>query len=170
MTDIYIDFDGVILNTWKIFYNKYCLKYKTTVLEEKKIKDIMITADWDNVLKESEIINDSLNNLVKLNNKYNIVILTKVNCLNEKKSKLKYLNNIGIRNVVFVEYEEQKSSVVNPMAKILIDDDIQNLDDWSNNGGIGLFFNSKLDNIDSYGNLNHKYVLIDNLCRLYDII
>ncbi len=38
MTDIYIDFDGVILDTWKVFYNKYCLQYKTTVLEEKKLK------------------------------------------------------------------------------------------------------------------------------------
>lgn len=170
MTDIYIDFDGVILNTWEIFYNQYCQKYNTTVLEERKIKDIMVNSDWDKVLKESEIINDIINNLIELSNKYNIIILTKVNCLSEKNSKLKYLNNVGIENIVFVGYEQQKSSVVNPNGKILIDDDIQNLDDWSNNGGISLFFNSKHENIDSYGRLNYKYTLIDNLRQLYDTI
>ncbi len=130
----------------------------------------MITSDWDEVLKKSSIINESIKNIFKLRKDYNIIILTKVNSISEKKSKKKYLENIGIKNIVFVEYEREKSSVVNPFGKVLIDDDIQNLDDWSNNGGICLFFNSKAKNIDSYGKINNKYTLIDNLIQLYDII
>ena len=170
MTDIYVDFDGVILDTWEVFYNKYCLKYQTSILEEEKVKDIMVNSDWDEVLKKSAIINNSIINIAKLSKKYNIIILTKVNCLNEKECKLKYLKTIGINNIVFVEYEQQKSSVVNPFGKVLIDDNIHNLDDWSNNGGIGLFFNPKSKNVDSYGKINNKYILINNLHQLYDII
>ena len=35
MTEIYIDFDGVIVDTWNLIYNEYKKKYKTTEINEK---------------------------------------------------------------------------------------------------------------------------------------
>lgn len=36
-TKIYIDFDGILLDTWNFIYNQYLNKYKSKRLEEIKI-------------------------------------------------------------------------------------------------------------------------------------
>lgn len=58
----------------------------------------------------------------------------------------------------------------NPNSNILIDDDIYNLEEWKQNGGISILFNKHMKNIDSYGNKSDKFIIIDDLFKICDII
>ena len=48
----------------------------------------------------------------------------------------------------------------------MIDDKLKNLDDWVCKGGIGIFFNKDLSDIDMYGNRNTKYKIVNDLSCL----
>lgn len=70
----------------------------------------------------------------------------------------------------FVPYNASKIQFVDVNGNILIDDDLKNLNDWQNYGGISIFFNEKLDDYDSYGKRNDKYIIINDLLKIYDLI
>lgn len=57
---IYIDFDGVILDTWEVIFKKYYEKFNTTEIYEDKIKKLMLIIGWDYILDNSKEINCSL--------------------------------------------------------------------------------------------------------------
>ena len=85
---IYVDFDGVILDTDAVLD-----------LEYSKVKDInksefIKNYDWNNLVINSTIINNSLDNLK--NSKYETYILSKISSLNEGISKVKYLRDNGV--------------------------------------------------------------------------
>lgn len=63
-----------------------------------------------------------------------------------------------------------KTDFVNPNSNILIDDDICNLEEWEQNGGISILFNKYMKNIDCYGNKSDKFIIIDDLLKICDII
>lgn len=167
---VYIDFDGVILDTWNFIFSKYVEKYKTEEILEYKIKQIMTELGWSQILKNSDVIQDSISKIQKLIEKYEVFILTKINSLEESIEKEKFLHNYGIYKIICVPYEDNKSDFVNPMNSILIDDDLNNLDDWAKKGGKSLFFQKDLKSIDSYGRVNTKYKIINNLEQINDII
>lgn len=167
---VYIDFDGVILDTWEYIFNEYKKEYKTDKIYEKNIKELMLNIGWNNIINNSEIINNSIEEILKLSKKCEVYILTKVNSLIEERSKKEFLNKNGIQNIICVPYEKRKSEYVVSQNSYLIDDDIKNLDDWGKEYGIPLFFNKNLSNIDSYGVKNTKYKTIDNINKIYDII
>ena len=169
-TKIYIDFDGVILDTWSFIYAQYLNKYKSKSLEEIKIKRLMEYLGWEKIINNSNIINNSIKKIKILQSKYYVCILTKVNSEEEKLEKLKFLNQNGIFQIIFVPYEENKSRYVRTNGCYLIDDDLENLDDWHKNNGYSIYFNEYSNNEDSYGKINKNYKLIDNLDSIYDII
>lgn len=76
----------------------------------------------------------------------------------------------NIVNVICVPYNSSKTDFVNPNGNILIDDDIYNLEEWKQNGGIPILFNKHMKNIDSYGNKSDKFIIIDDLFKICDII
>lgn len=41
-TKIYVDFDGVILDTWDIIFQEYKKKFKTTKIDEIELKKLML--------------------------------------------------------------------------------------------------------------------------------
>ena len=170
MIKIYIDFDEVILETWDILLREYCLKYKTKEIEQKKIKEVMFNIGWKNILKRSNEINNSIQNIKKLQRKHKVYIITKFNSLEEREEKRQYLNKKGINNLVFVPYTKSKAEIVNPYKSLLVDDNIQNLIEWSKRGGTAILFNKDLCNTDSYGNKNIGFLVIDNLLDICDII
>ncbi len=47
---------------------------------------------------------------------------------------------------------------------------IKNLEEWEQYGGIAIFFNKDLNNYDSYGNNNDRFIIINDLLKIYDII
>ena len=88
---VYIDFDGVILDTWKVISRHYILRYNTDNYEDDFIKKVMEDIGWNKILFESEIINDSISNINELSKLVNVCIITKFNSKDEKIQKQIYL-------------------------------------------------------------------------------
>lgn len=130
----------------------------------------MLELGWDVILKNSEEINNSFEKIYYLMKKYQIFILTKVNSIEEQKAKALFLKKKKIFNVIFVPYNSSKSDFVKPFGSILIDDVIYNLEEWEQNGGISILFNKYMKNEDSYGNKSNKFIIIDDLLKICDII
>ena len=63
-----------------------------------------------------------------------------------------------------------KSDYADAQNNILIDDTINNLDDWYKSGGIPIFFNKDSKNVDDFGKNNYKYKKIDDISHVYDIM
>lgn len=76
---IYIDFDGVIQDTWSIIYKNYKTKYHTNEIVEEDIKKSMLDLGWDFILKNSKEINNSFEKINQLMINYNVYVLTKIN-------------------------------------------------------------------------------------------
>ena len=155
---IYIDFDGVILDT------------DTTI--DNIIKDINVdkkeyirTCNWDNLLSNTDVISNSIKYLRE--SKLDINLLSKISTLEEGIAKVKYLRNNSVdMNIHLVPTKISKSDMVNPKGNILIDDKVYNLDEWNSKGGISIFFNKNNNDIDIYGKTNTKYKKINDLSIL----
>ena len=167
---IYIDFDGVIQDTWNNIFQNYKTQYHTSVIDESNLRKSMLDLGWDFILENSKEINDSYEKIHYLMKKYQIFILTKVNSIEEQKAKALFLKKKKIFNVIFVPYNSSKSDFVKPFGSILIDDVIYNLEEWERNGGISILFNQYMKNEDSYGNKSNKFIIIDDLLKICDII
>ena len=167
---IYIDFDGVIQDTWSIIYKNYKTKYHTNEIVEEDIKKSMLDLGWDFILKNSKEINNSFEKINQLMINYNVYVLTKINSVEEEETKKSFLKRHNIVNVICVPYNSSKTDFVNPNGNILIDDDIYNLEEWKQNGGIPILFNKHMKNIDIYGNKSDKFIIIDDLFKICDII
>mgnify|MGYP003305699556 FL=1 len=170
MTKIYIDFDGVILDTWEVIFKKYYEEFNTTDIKEDNIKKIMLTIGWNYILENSKEINYSLEKIKRISKTHDICILTKINSKQEQDAKTNFLLENKIKKMCFVPYTSSKTQYVDPHNNILIDDDIKNLEEWEQHGGIAIFFNKDLNNYDSYGNKNNKFVIINDLLKIYGII
>lgn len=170
MTKIYIDFDGVILDTWEVIFKKYYEEFNTTDIKEDNIKKIMLTIGWNYILENSKEINYSLEKIKRISKTHDTCILTKINSKQEQDAKTNFLLENKIKKMCFVPYTSSKTQYVDPHNNILIDDDIKNLEEWEQHGGIAIFFNKDLNNYDSYGNKNNKFVIINDLLKIYGII
>ena len=87
---VYIDFDGVILDTDKIIDEEY---NKQNNIDRR---DFVKNYDWCLLVNKSNVINNSLFNLK--NTKFDIKILSKVSSLNEGIAKVNYLRNNRIKS------------------------------------------------------------------------
>ena len=131
----------------------------------------MNNKNWSEVLNNSNIINNSIGYLKELNIEKS-AILTKVHSLNnEAHEKIKYLRNKGIKQeVIVVPYSLKKIDTVPVKGNILIDDLVSNLDEWSNAGGIPIFFDKNKNGIDDAKRKNIKYKSIRSLKEINKII
>lgn len=168
---MYIDCDGVIIDSEKLLFGEeyYEQKRKGFIKsEEDKIKYVQ-NVDWSKLLKESEIINDSINILKSI--KYDFSILTKIHSLtNEGAAKIKMFRELGIKNeIILVPYTVGKQDVVSAKNCILIDDTVRNLDLWKSSGGISIYFNKDNLDIDGWNMTNLEYPKICNLNELNNI-
>ena len=60
--NLYIDFDGVILDTINPLYQKL----KEDNVPEEKVKEFFVNYDWTKIIKDKYIINDSINCIQKI--------------------------------------------------------------------------------------------------------
>ena len=139
--EIYIDFDGVIADTQKK------INYYFSLFDYKKSPDWdMFLADinWKiDVLSEAKEIKNSFTILKELYKmKKNIYILSRVFSLQEAKDKIEYLRDNGVyTSFITSPGRIDKSKVIIPTQnKILIDDSKDNVLDWVNNNGKGIYF------------------------------
>jgi len=158
---IYIDFDGVILDTDSILD----VEFSKTI--DVKRSEFVKNYDWNLLMRNDLIINDALENIRK--SKYNISLLSKISSMNEGIAKVNFLrNNEVLINIHLVPTTINKSDIVDANENVLIDDKIYNLDKWVEQGGIAIFFNKNGDNTDIYGKVNTKYTTISSLDILLD--
>lgn len=164
---LYIDFDGVILDTEVLLFEEWRKNPKRHSLPEiEKIKYIQ-NSNWDYILNNSVIINDSIYYLKQMDLAQS-TILTKIHSLNnEGVSKIKWLRAKGVKqNIILVPYKLKKTDVVDACGNTLIDDCLKNLDDWSNNNGNPIFFDIDNDDYDSWQQTNvRKYQKVLNLSK-----
>ena len=155
---VYIDFDGVILDTDTTIDN---------IIKKNNIdkKGYIRNCDWIGLLNNTPVINNSLYYLKET--KLDIYLLSKISTLEEGISKVRYLrdNNISM-NIYLVPNKISKSDIVNSKGNILIDDKVYNLDEWKSKGGISIFFNKDNKDIDVYGKVNTEYKKICDLRML----
>ena len=156
---LYLDFDGVILDTIDVTYDMF----KKSSYDD--MYDFYNTLDWNNVLKLSKPINDSINYIHDIVNSslYDIYILTHVITKEEEVAKKKFVNdNLPLVKLITVDKKYSKCDVVDCKNAILVDDYMENLKLWSSKGGISIKFSDKgkeydIMSIDNLGLLIDKY-------------
>lgn len=135
---LYVDFDGVIVNTMEIIEQE--LKENNL----KKTDEYYMNIDWLKLLNKCEIINSAFNQIENLKSIFDISILTHIYTIEEGVAKLNFIRKYDKNlNVILVPKNIAKSKIVNAKNAILIDDYNENIKDWINSGGIGIKFNNK---------------------------
>ena len=149
MVKKYIDFDGVIKDTYQTLFDDYYNGISDT--------EHVIKKDWLYVLEKSPIINNAITLINELDN---VSICTRIYSLeNEGVAKIKDLRYMGVKcDIILVPYQLKKTDVVDAYGNILVDDAIFNLDEWCKCGGIPIFFDNHGNNIDGFEVENKRYV------------
>ncbi len=155
---IFIDFDGVILNSEeRMLQRKYDLGLQNHRSRNEFDKYFEYTnlnpEEWDYIIREASSINNSVEIIQELEKmKVKIAILTKIHTLYEMKVKIEDLreNRNIMCPVFFVPPGIKKYQVIIPNNQLLIDDSEKNINEWIENGGSGLIFDSTIDN-DTHG-------------------
>ena len=147
MKKLYIDFDGVILDTIKVTYE---MIEKLGLGTPEEVSEFYYNLDWNHLIKQTPEINDSINCIRKImnSNLFDVKVLTHIISYNE-----------GL--VILVPKQINKADMVNPKDAILVDDFLGNLDLWHDKGGISVKF--------SDGNKKSKYRTVTKLDQIIDL-
>jgi len=145
MKNLYIDFDGVILNTIDVTYR--LLEEENIDLKDvEKVQNFYKTLDWKNLLSITPEINNAFDCIQELldSKKYNISILTHVNSMDEIIEKVKFIReHTDHLTIIPVPKPLSKTKMVRAKDAILVDDYTKNLKEWEKEGGIGIKFTQK---------------------------
>lgn len=142
MKRLYIDFDGVILDTITILYEE--AKRQNV---DKNNADFYINFDYKKILKDKYILNDGINAIKKLIdcNKFEVSILTHCHSMVEASNKVKYIRKyFKDITVIVCPKDISKTKMVHTKDAILIDDYSGNLREWEEEGGIAVKFSTNL--------------------------
>jgi hypothetical protein len=150
MLRLYIDFDGVVLDTIPPLYEQ--LKIDKSGIDngsqEEKIQKFA-NFDYRNVIKDKYILNDSINCITKLlkSKKLEISFLSHVHSLDEARVKIRYLRRHFKDDItiIIVPGGVSKTKMVHSEGAILVDDFSSNLREWEEAGGIAIRFNNELE-------------------------
>jgi hypothetical protein len=164
MKNLYIDFDGVIMNTIEIAYQDMIDK-NINQDNQKEVRDYYKNLDWKELLRNSKVINDSINCINKIieSERFEVSILTHINSLDEAVEKIKFIRKYfkGI-TIIPVPRELSKTEMVHVEDSILIDDYAGNLKEWQEKGGIAIRFSEKMH--------GKGFIVIDKLDKILDIV
>ena len=147
MKQLYIDFDGVILDTMTKTYQEI-IDSGIDKKDQEKVSEYFRKVDWEKLIEETDEINDSINEIKKICDckKFNVYVLTHVNSTNEMIEKIKFLHKVlPLVTIVSVPKQIPKTEVVNPCSAILIDDYSGNVKEWQKKLGIGIKFVKELE-------------------------
>ncbi len=138
MTKLYLDCDGVILDTINMSYKM--LKEKGIEREEEK-EDFYRNLSWEELIIEAGEINNATDKIKKLTDIYDVAILTHVISEGEIIAKENYFKAVLPNvKVISVPKGTKKADAVDPKGNILVDDFLPNLDYWHEKGGISIKF------------------------------
>lgn len=165
---IYIDFDGVILNSEERMLER---KYALGLYNHKDEKEFDFyfnytnehIEEWDYIIREAVSINNSVEIIRELEAlKKKIAILTKIHTLQEMRVKVDDLrNNRKINSpIYFVPPGIKKHQVIIPDNQLLIDDYEKNVLSWIASGGRGYIFDENIEQ-----NTNRKVKSLEFLLK-----
>ena len=164
MKRLYIDFDGVVMDTIPLLYNELA-KNNVKLGEEQEIRRVFAAFDYGTIIKDKNILNDSINCIKKIlaSGRFEVSFLSHINSLAEGVVKVKYLrkhfkNNITI---IMVPAGIEKPKMVHSEGAILVDDFAGNLKQWEENGGIAIRFSKELE--------SHGFRVLNRLDALLDM-
>lgn len=158
--DLYLDFDGVIWNTWPIFH-KFLNEYNDQEEITKHFKNL----NWEEVLKDSKPFDNTIEDIKLLqdSNLFNIHVLTNCNSQEEAIAKEKFLKDLDCHlNFIPVFNRQQKAFYIKPYNSILVDDYQLNLFPFEELGGVGIKYRKSSKD-------NQDFIKINNLKELIDI-
>lgn len=165
MKNLYIDFDGVIVDTIRVTYDMLD-RLGIDRSNFEKMSEFYYNLNWKQLLSLTPIINDSFNCIEKIlrSNKFNVYILTHVNSLDEAIAKINYIRKY-IKNITIIPVprEISKTKMIDAKDAILVDDYSGNLKEWEESGGIGIQFSTDLDK-------NKGFKVIDKLDKVIDMV
>lgn len=144
---LYIDFDGVIMDTINVTY-KLIHDQGIDLNNNEAVGNFYCSLDWKNLLSITSEINEGFECIQKLvdSNLFDISILTHVNSLDEAVEKVKFIRkHTDDLTIIPVPKAISKTKMVHVKDSILIDDYTSNLTEWESSGGIGIRFNEKLN-------------------------
>ena len=164
MLNLYIDFDGVILNTIEVSY-KMMEEQNIDKNDYDAVGNFYRDADWYKLLRESKPINDSWDCIKKIIDceKFNVSILTHVNSLKEIEEKVKLIRE-HFRDITIIPVPKSisKTKMLKAEGAVLVDDYIDNLVEWKKAGGYGVRFDLDMD--------GKGFPVIDRLDVLIDML
>ena len=150
--DIFIDFDGVILDTINYTKDELLRQHnidlyshnRDNIENDKIVSTFFKNIDWETLIKYTPEINSSIKfiNLIKDSNIYNPIIYSAVNSEKEEKVKNIFIKE-KLHNVEFKTTNKPPKKCTNDFS-VLIDDDDYNLKYWS---GYPIHFNSNPNTI-----------------------
>lgn len=161
MKELYIDFDGVVLDTIPILYE--ALEGANVPHGGKEASLYFSTFDFKKILNDDIIINDAIGAIKDLikSGKYVVSILTHINSLEEGIAKTRFIRrHIKDITVILVPKEISKTQMVHTKNAILVDDFPGNLVEWEKEGGIGVKFTDNLNKND-FIRINDLRMLLD---------
>lgn len=162
----FIDFDGVILDTSPLLFKRWREIKHEGLTEDDKIAYVK-NQDWNYILNNSPVINDSLYYLRHMDDENNIILSTIHSLENEGVAKVKFLRDNGVKlPIILVPYLVDKANMVCAKNNILVDDRVYNLDVWKEFGGHAVFFNKHNLDIDEWHQENIMYTKISTLNNL----
>lgn len=156
--DLYLDFDGVLVDTIDVTY-EMMRKLQIDIDGDKdSVNKFYRQLDWFKLLNNISQINESFKWIeeIKKSGLYNSSnILTTVTSLKEISAKINYIRKFDkdIR-IISVPKGVEKKDLVNPKNSILVDDYSGNLTPWSSSGGIPIKFSNRK---------NDKFITINSL-------
>lgn len=163
MKELYIDFDGVILDTITEGYSRM----EKLGLDCKNSDDCISffgSLDWKEFIKNTPEINNSIDCIQKIidSNRFRVSILTHINSLDEAIAKVNYIRKyFKDITVIPVPKKISKTKMVHSEGSILIDDYAGNLREWKEAKGIGVRFSTKKNGKGFYA--------IDKLDQILDL-
>ena len=163
MKRLYIDFDGVVMDTIPHLYA--ALEASGTNMDSESERSRFFSMyDFDMIINDDNILNDSIECINKLieSKKFEISFLTHVNSLDEAVSKINYLRSkFNDITIIITPKEISKTKMVHSAGAILVDDYSGNLTEWENTGGIAVRFSKELE--------SKGFLVINRLDKLLDM-
>lgn len=161
MINLYIDFDGVILNTIDVSYKMIDDLGLNT---EEEVYNFYSNLNWTSFISKCEQINNSILCIQKIidSNLFNVNILSHVVSLDEAIAKINFIRKY-FKDITFIPVPKKisKTKMVHTKNAILIDDYAGNLREWEKSDGIGVRFSTKRN--------GKGFYVVDYLDQIIDI-
>ena len=159
MKELYIDFDGVILDTISALY-----RAAEKAGKDRNDSKFYETFDFKKILKDENILNDSINCIQKIidSEKFSVAVLTHIHSLQEGIDKVEYIRkHFKDITIILVPKKISKTKMIHTEGAILIDDYADNLREWESEGGISVRFSQKRN--------GKGFLVVDKLDQIIDM-